>query len=79
MVARIFENIVEAFFGTPRRVQVTAVLALVGVIYFNPGLAEHVGGRVFAELQPLLAPAIMIGGIYLIIFGRRRGGGGRRR
>jgi len=50
-------NIVEAFFGTPRRVQVTAVLIVLGVVYFNPGFLQRILGR-FGDCfrRPLLDP-----------------------
>ena len=82
VVARVARNVIEAFFGTPRRVQVTAVLVALGVVYFNPGLLQRILGRFVAEMEPVIGPlltlAIVFGGIYLILFGRR-GGGSRRR
>ena len=69
-------NIVEAFFGTPRRGQVTAVLIVLGVVYFNPGFLQRILGRFVAEVEPVIGPlltlAIVSGGLYLILFGRRR-------
>ena len=75
-IVRVLQNVVDAFFGTPRRVQVTTVLILLGVVYFNPGFLQRILGRFVAEVEPVIGPlltlAIVSGGLYLILFGRRR-------
>ena len=75
-MTNIMRNIVEAFFGTPRRVEATPGLIVLGVVYFNPGFLQRILGRFVAEVEPVIGPlltlAIVSGGLYLILFGRRR-------
>ncbi len=64
---RVFQNIVEAFFGTPRRVQMTALLAVIGVVYFNPGLLQKVIARILYAVKPVLAPVLQAAIIIAVI------------
>lgn len=72
MLARIFRNIVEAFLGTPRRVQGTTLVALVVVAYLNPGLVTRVTNRALEEMRPLITTGLVVGVFYFIFLGGRR-------
>lgn len=65
----------DALFGTARRCQVTLVVLGLGVVIFNPGLLAFATNQLVAELMPLLGPAlaicIVVGGIRMIIFGKK--------
>lgn len=68
-------NWLRYFFGTPQRaVWTLAVVGLITVIIF-PGLLRTAANRLIAELSPLLGPVlaiiIVLGGLRMILFGRK--------
>ncbi len=72
---------IRFFFGTPRRfvVSAVAIVILMAVVHFQPGLLLKLTDRVVAEswpvIQAILVLLIVLGGLRIIVFGR---GGGRR-
>lgn len=65
LLSRIFHNIVDAFFGSVRRIQASACIALGLYIYFNPGVLRGFLLALQRELWPVaegfLQLAIIVG------------------
>jgi hypothetical protein len=63
MIERAFNNIFEAFLGSPRRVLMTACIGLALFVWLNPGVVRSIGNSLLAEIWPLLVPILTIAGI----------------